>query len=54
MRARFPGREASTIPEQSVKMVVNILLKPQERGPSTTVISIKAQLREIAMICGSL
>ena len=34
-------------------MVVNILLKPQERGPSTTVISIKAQLREIAMIRGS-
>jgi hypothetical protein len=36
------------------KTVVNILLKPQERGPSTTVISIKAQLREIAMIRGSL
>jgi hypothetical protein len=35
-------------------MVVNILLKPQERGPSTTVISIKARLREIAMIRGSL
>ncbi len=31
-------------------MVVNILLKPQERVPSTTCYSIKAQLREIAMI----